>query len=287
MERDAENYNYEPFADTDEYRKVNGDIIRDWIRIMVERGVQSLDKFLDIATGAGTMAQLFFTMLPVNLKESAVCCLDQSTGALKFAKSRLEREIDKLTLINSSIQDLNLPPKSLDVAIWGNGIHYLNEEDQVRSLESIRKVLKSGGWFFFNTSFYEEARPQETLPFYRTQVKNAVQFLKKQGVRRVKEEQKAEAAKFHPRSYYEDLVKKSGFDLVEVREFAADLTKEAWEHISGFQQYAAGALHGYPEAVASTAMRDAVGPAIVLHGEVNEEGDYFVTRNWLSISART
>lgn len=286
MEKHVEDYNYEPFADTEEYRKVNGDITRNWVKIMVDRGVESLDRFLDIATGAGTMAQLFFDTLPANLKESAVFCLDQSAGALKLAKSRLEKEIDKLTLINSSIQELDFPPKSLDVAIWGNGIHYLDEEEQILSLKAIRKALKPGGWFFFNTSFYEGARPTETLPFYRTQVKNAVQFLKKQGVNRIKVEKRAEAAKFHPRSYYEELVGKVGFDLVDAQEFAADLTKEAWEHISSFQQYASGALHGYPDEAASDAMKNAVEPAILLHGEVNEEGDHFVTRKWLSISAR-
>ncbi len=286
MEKHIEDYNYEPFADTEEYRKVNGDITRNWVQIMVDRGVESLDRFLDIATGAGTMAQLFFDMLPSNLRESAVCCLDQSAGALKLAKRRLEKEIDKLTLINSSIQELDLPPKSLDVAIWGNGIHYLDEEEQLKSLRAIKKALKPGGWFFFNTAFYEEARPAETIPFYRTQVKNAVQFLKKQGVKRVRIEKKAEAAKFHPRSYYEELVSQVGFDLVDAREFAADLTKEAWEHISSFQQYASGALHGYPDEAASDAMKNAVEPAILLHGEVNEDGDHFVTRNWLSISAQ-
>ena len=286
MEKQIENYNYEPFADTEEYRKVNGDITRDWIQIMVDRGMGSLDRFLDIATGAGTMAQLFFDMLPSNLKESAVFCLDQSADALRLAKSRLEKEIGSLTLINSSIQDIDLPAKSFDVAIWGNGIHYLDEQEHISSLESIRKVLKPGGWFFFNTSFYEEARPAETIPFYRAQVKSAVQFLKKQGIKRVKAGQKPESAKFHPRSYYEDLVRDAGFDLVGAQEFAADLTKEAWEYISSFQQYASGALHGYPEDVASDAMKNAVEPAILLHGEVNEDGNHFVTRKWLSVCAR-
>ena len=60
MEEHIEDYNYEPFADTEEYRKVNGDITRNWIQIMVDRGVESLDRFLDIATGAGTHGAAFF-----------------------------------------------------------------------------------------------------------------------------------------------------------------------------------------------------------------------------------
>lgn len=281
-----EKYDYEPFADTDEYKKVNSDIIRNWIQIMVDRGTNSFDKLLDIATGAGTMVQLFFGLLPSNLKQSAVLCLDQSSEALKLAQKRLGSEVKRLNLINSQIQNLDLPDKYVDVALWGNGIHYLGEEEQIQCLRRIKRVLKPGGLFFFNTAFYEEARPVETLPFYRTQVKNAVHYLKSKGIQRVKTQKKAEAGKFLPRSYYEELVQKAGFNLVDAREYAAELTKDAWEHISSFQQYAAGALSGYPTEEATNAMKNAVEPAIIKHGEVNSNGNFFVTRNWLAISAQ-
>ncbi|MGH7884192.1 MAG: class I SAM-dependent methyltransferase [Thermodesulfobacteriota bacterium] len=286
MSSQLEKYDYEPFADTDEYKQVNSDIIKTWIQIIIEKGTESIDKLLDIATGAGTMVQLFFNLLPSNLKQSAVLCLDQSAEALKLTQKRLGSEIKKLNLINSQIQDMDLPDKSVDVALWGNGIHYLCEDEQMECLKRIKKVLKPGGLFFFNTAFYEEARPTKTLPFYRTQVKNAVQFLRQKGIEREKTEKKAEAGKFHPRSYYEELVSKAGFSLVEAQEFAAELTKDAWEHISAFQQYAAGALSGYPMDDASTAMKNAVEPAILKHGEINNKGNFFVIRNWLAISAQ-
>ena len=77
MQGQEEKYDYEPFAETEEYRKVNGDIINRWVQLMVERGTTSVDKLLDIATGAGTMVNLFFELLPSNLKQTAVLCLDQ------------------------------------------------------------------------------------------------------------------------------------------------------------------------------------------------------------------
>lgn len=286
MSDKQENYNYEPFADTDDYKKINSDIISSWVQIMVERGNEKIDKLLDIATGAGTMVQLFFSNLPAKWKESVVMCLDQSSEALKLAHSKLENRIDELKFINSPIEELDLPDNSIDIALWGNGIHYLTEESQINSLKRIKKALKPGGWFFFNTAFYEEARPAETLPFYRTQIKNAVQFLREKGIKREKVETKAEAAKFHPRSYYEDLVRKAGFKMVEAQEFAAHLRQDAWEHISAFQQYAAGALHGYPTDDASDAMKNAVAPSILLHGEKDEDGKLFIIRNWLAISAQ-
>jgi ubiquinone/menaquinone biosynthesis C-methylase UbiE len=281
-----EDYNYEPFADTEEYKQVNSECITSWVEIMKQKGINGLEGVLDVATGAGTMVQLVFDNFPQSWKKSAVLCLDQSSGALKLAQSKLEKTVETLKMIHSSIQDMTIPDQSVDIAVWGNGIHYLSAEDQLDCVKRIRKALKPGGFLFFNTAFYEEARPADTLPFYRTQVKTAVKYLRDNGVQRVKTDTKTEAAKFLPRSYYESLVEEAGFKLVDAKEFAVDMHKEAWEYISAFQQYAAGALRGYPIDDAVNAMRDSVGPSIELHGDRDQNGEPYVTRKWLAISAQ-
>ena len=81
-------------------------------------------------------------------------------------------------------------------------------------------------------------------------------------------------------------MEEAGFKLVDAKEFAIDMHKEAWEYISAFQQYAAGALRGYPIDDAVNAMRDSVGPAIELHGEHDQNGQPYITRKWLAISAQ-
>lgn len=284
MEEIKEKYDYEPFADTEEYREVNGDIIKSWIDVMRKKGVRSIDAILDIATGAGTMVQLVFDHLPENWKNAAVLCLDQSGEALKLAQSKLEKTVGKLKFVHSSVEDMNIPDESIDVAVWGNGIHYLSEKAQLDSIKRIKKALKPGGFFFFNTAFYEEARPADTLPFYRTQVKNAVQYLRDRDISRERDDSRTEASKFLPRSYYEQLVEEAGFKLIEAKEFAVDMRREAWEYISSFQQYAAGALRGYPVEDAVRAMKEAVQPALEQHGETNKNGELYITRKWLAIS---
>lgn len=285
-ELDQEQYNYEPFADTEEYKQVNSDCINSWVDIMKKRGVNSIGALLDVATGAGTMVQIVFDNLPDSWKTAAVMCLDQSSEALKVAQSRLEKTVGKLKMVHSSIEDMTIPDQSVDIAVWGNGIHYLTEDDQLDSIKRIKKALKPGGLLFFNTAFYEEARPPETLPFYRTQVKNAVQYLKERGVKRDKAGLAAnEAGKFLPKAYYEDLVEKAGFKLVEASEFTLDMHREAWEYISAFQQYAAGALRGYPIHEAIEAMRGSVEPALEQHGSQDQDGELFIPRKWLAISA--
>ena len=278
-------YNYEPFADTEEYRQVNGECINSWVKIMRSKGMSGIGALLDVATGAGTMVQLVFDNLPDSWKKAAVMCLDQSSEALKLAQSKLEKTVDRLKLVHSSVEEMKIPDQSIDVAVWGNGIHYLSEPDQLSSIKRIKKALKPGGLLFFNTAFYEEARPADTLPFYRTQVKNAVHYLKERGVKRQKSDIKTEAAKFLPKSYYEDLVKEAGFKLVDATEFAVEMHREAWEYISAFQQYAAGALRGYPVKDAIEAMRGSVQPALEQHGHRHGNGELFITRKWLAICA--
>ena len=286
MEELREKYDYEPFADTEEYRQVNGDCIYSWVELMKKKGTNSIDAILDIATGAGTMVQIVFDYLPESWRKAAVMCLDQSGEALKIAQSKLEKTVERLKLVHSSVEDMTLDDSSIDFAVWGNGIHYLSEQDQLDSVKRIKQALKPGGFFFFNTAFYEEARPAETLPFYRTQVKTAVQYLRERGVSRLRDDSRTEASKFLPKSHYEELVQQSGFKLVEVKEFAVDMKREAWEYISSFQQYAAGALRGYPVDEAVRAMREAVQPALEQHGERDSDGNLYITRKWLAISSQ-
>jgi ubiquinone/menaquinone biosynthesis C-methylase UbiE len=286
MEEIREKYDYEPFADTEEYRQVNGYCIDSWVELMKRKGTDGIDAILDVATGAGTMVQIVFDYLPESWRKAAVMCLDQSGEALKLAQSKLEKTVDRLKLVHSSVEDMTLADNSIDIAVWGNGIHYLSEQDQLDSVKRIKIALKPGGFFFFNTAFYEEARPLETLPFYRTQVKTAVQYLRDRGVNRLKDDSRTEASKFLPRAYYEELVQQSGFKLVEAKEFAVDMKREAWEYISSFQQYAAGALRGHPVDEAVRAMREAVQPALELHGERDSDGNLYITRKWLAISSQ-
>ena len=276
---------YEPFADTEEYNAVNAELIDIWIESLIERGHEGVDRLLDIATGVGTMATLFLDNLPAHWSTPTVVCLDQSKEALEQTKRTLGEKTSKLELIHSRAQDINLPENSIDVALWGNGIHYLEAEEQEETLTKVRLALKKGGWLFFNSAFYAESRPPETIAFYRAQVRRAVEYLKSRGISRDRMDARPPASNFFSKEYYEDLVKKAGFSLEDVREKVVRLSGVAMEHISAFQQYAAGALHGYNPPDAAEAMKLSVASAMEQHGEPDANGILAVRRNWLSISA--
>lgn len=280
-------YNFEPFAKTPEYREVNREIIISWVAAMVDSGVSSVNRLLDIATGIGTMVRLFLDELPEEWGQPEVVCLDKSEGALEVARTKLESIVGPLSQIHSPIQEMNPGEEKVDVVLWGNGIHNLSEEGQMEAVRRIAENLEEDGWFFFNTAFYEGARPEDTKSFYRYQVRKAVEFLREKGVERKKDKGKAEASKFHSRKHYRELVKRAGLDLYETEELTAPLYQEAWEFISGFRNYAVGALHGYPVEEAQEALQQAVAPALEKYGVENESGELYIPRKWLRVSSRS
>ncbi|MBS3739979.1 class I SAM-dependent methyltransferase [Candidatus Bipolaricaulota bacterium] len=279
-------YNFEPFAKTAEYKGVNRKIIISWIAAMVDSGVERVGRLLDIATGVGTMVRLFLEELPTEWDQPEVICLDKSEKAIQVAQDKLSSVVKTVHSIHSPIQDMKVIEEKANVVLWGNGIHNLSEEDQEESVKRIAQNLDKDGWFFFNTAFYEGARPEGTKSFYRFQVKKAVEILREEGIQRERKKEKAEAAKFHPRSHYRELVEKAGLELHDMEELAAPLYKEAWEYISGFKNYALGALHGYPVKEAQSALEKAVAPAIQKYGIDDGTGELYIPRKWLRVSSR-
>lgn len=286
MQKNKDGFDFEPFAKTREYLKVNADIVTTWVDTMLKNGISGIDSLLDIATGSGTMSQLVLARLPLHWENFVLTCLDQSEEALSLAKLKLVNKVKNLRLVHSPVQEMKLPDASIHVAIWGNGIHYLTEEAQRKSIMRIKHALKPGGWFFFNTAFYEGARPIDTLPFYRAQVKKAVELMREKSINRNRMESRPEASKFLPRSYYEKLVEEASFKIIDTKEVSANLYKKAWEHISSFRQYAAGALHGYAPQEAAIAMKNAVAIALANYGQKDEKQESYISRKWLAISAR-
>ncbi len=286
MEDNSEDYGYEPFAQTQEYRAVNETIVRNWVAKMRAAGNRSLKRVLDLATGVGTMTQLLLEAIPGGELPEEVVCVDMNARALEEAERNLKGRVRNLRLVHATLQALSLEVESVDAAIWGNGIHYLSAEEQEAACRNIRRTVKKKGWFFFNSAFYEEARPTNTLSFYRSQIATAVRKLRSLGISRNRDQLHPDSANFLPLSHYEQLLQKAGFEVEAMEQIGARLYRSALEKISGFSQYAAGALHGYPPQAAAVAMREAVAPSLEEYGERDEHDEPYIARNWLSAIAR-
>jgi ubiquinone/menaquinone biosynthesis C-methylase UbiE len=278
---------YEPFSDVVEYLNVNSRIIQRWFVTMKEKGTQRIEKIVDLASGVGVMVQLFFETFPEDWKKPIVTCIDRSVEALQLAQQRLTPMFSQnLEYVCTAVEHMKLKVRSADVVTFGNGIHYLDTEKQQQVVERVHSSLKPGGWFFFNTAFYQESRPEWTLPFYQKKIRLAVQVLRERGVNREKQERRPTSADFLPRHHYEELVTLNGFELEDVVEVEARFGQKAWEMISGYSEYAAGALHGFPLEQAAAALQEVIAPALAEHGRRDENGELYITRNWLALAAR-
>lgn len=238
---------FEPFAGMPEYRAVNAEIVRSWIALMCKRckcGEKGVRRMLDIATGVGTMAELFLAHLPPDWRRPQVVCVDKSEEALDLAREHLGLPPEAMTLVHAEAETMSLEPACADIAVWGNGIHYLSAEDQESALTRIKNALRPGGWLFFNTTFYEGARPPDTMPFYRAQVVEAVRFLRKRGVERMSAAGRPEASRYLSADHYRLLAERLGFTVLEVCESVTRTSLAFWEAICSYYQYSAGALHG-------------------------------------------
>lgn len=286
MPKSETDYQYEPFAQTEEYQRVNREIVSGWVETIASQGAGRVRALVDVACGVGTMAKLFLESLPEAWSRPAVTLVDMSPQAIDQARARVEPEVPAVDAICGRIQDVELPEACYDVAIWGNGIHYLTADEQAEALTRIRPAIREGGWLLFNSAFTQESRPPETLQFYRAQISRAVRYLQSRGIRRERAEARPSSSTFLPAEHYAELLSQVGFSVQEVRTVAARLYQTAWEHISGFAQYAAGALHGYGTDVAAQAMRLAVGPAIEQYGVRDTEDRPYIQRNWLAAIAR-
>lgn len=297
---DNATYNFEPFAETEEYRLVNDEIAKWWVKELVENhgSLLGFDTLLDVATGTGTMAELFFDNMrnvplghrdyPMRPYISYLYLLDMSQDALNIARDKFvsRQGIGHIITVPSLIEEMPGYIKNIDIALWGNGIHYLNKDEQKEAVTRIKQMLSLNGWLFLNSAFYDGARPDWTRNFYQSQMNAAVGNLAARGVKR-KKEGAASSLEFLSMGYYIQLLAECGFKEIKTKEFTANLYQEAWEHISSFSHYATGALRCYPVEESAKALKDAVEGSLEKYGRKDEYGRKYIERNWLAVAARS
>lgn len=276
---------FRPFANTPEYLEINERCIDSWVKRIVEDGGRIAD-MLDLATGVGTMAEIFTEALASVNQYPILTCLDRSSEALLLAKENLGGENERTRFLEEDVVSIDLPPASMDVVVMGNSIHYLTEEEQVVLVRKVKEILRPNGYFFFNSAFFAGSIPEGTEPFYHTKVKEAARILREAGYRRVREAEKAEASNLKPIDYYRALLLGAGMKNIRVAEYPVRASLLFYEAIGSYHQYASGVLRGYPVAEAADALVEGTRIAFEKYAETGERGERFIPRNWLSVGAQ-
>lgn len=278
------NMTYEPFSEEPEYIEANRAFIQD-IDLISSRRV------LDLACGIGVMTDLILE----KKTDVAVIGLDLSRESLMLAKRHFSKpgvvqgaNGEIITLVEGTADCLPSKDYSVDTVIMGNSIHLL--PDTGRLVGEVYRVLRPGGIFAFNSSFYAGTMPRGTEKFHHEWVKQAASYilrkdleLRKQGLEGIPRKRGTVPGAFSkqwpsPREWTETL-RNHGFQIQSVNERTVFMTQSNFEMIGAYGGFAKIILSGYPVEEASKALQATAGPALAA---VNMQT---VPRYWLEVVA--
>ncbi|MDR5682642.1 MAG: class I SAM-dependent methyltransferase [Armatimonadota bacterium] len=260
-------FTFEKFASHPFFAEVN--------RWLVEHvGIRRDATVVDLGCGPGAVTEIILEYVDP-ASGAVVYAIDPSPSALQIARSRIRCAI--VHFLEGTAERLSHIVPAADVVLFCNAIHLVREKADV--VREVFNVLRRGGAFGFNTTFFEGAYPAETLRFYKLWVLRAVRHLKERGIE-VTRGVKATAMRWLGAQDYCALLASQGFTDVRVEIQQKPLSRQSLEDISEFELFIEGALPGVPLAEGCEALKVGVRQAF-------EELDLtLVPRNWLQVIAR-
>lgn len=288
------NTSYEPFSQQPEYIAANQDFLN-------SLPLDSINKVLDLACGTGTITELLLEMRP----QISVIGIDISRESLEIGRSLFrsknllvddqvaleERQASGkggVMMIEGSADQLTLKPESFDLVVMGNAIHMIRDRDKL--LEGVSKVLRTGGIFAFNSSFFVGTFPEGTEQVYTEWIKEAL------GVLHTKDEELRQSGKpgiprqrgkggrafnkgWMSPSQWGEALKNHGLTVIRDYQRTVILTQQSLETIGAYAGFAEVMMSGYPVEVASESLQAAAGRAF------SNLGIQEIPRFWLEIAA--
>jgi ubiquinone/menaquinone biosynthesis C-methylase UbiE len=296
---------YEPFSREPEYIEANRAFLR---TLDVWPGIQ----VLDLACGTATMTDLLLERLfapegwdgagPPSEQEAAgtrVVGVELSRESLLLGQDHLARRgvlrrqpgsdgsgLHLVDLVEATATRLPLSDAGMDLAMMGNAIQLIDDRDAMYA--ELRRVLRPGGRFGFNTSFYAGTYCQGTEHVYLRWVQEATTYIarrsaerKAQGLAPVKRA-RGTAGRAFSRPWlasadYARELEEHGFKVIYTHERTVMLDQRCFETIGAYAGLARVLLSGYPVKLASEALQFAAGPTL------EGAGMPLVPRYWLEM----
>ena len=267
------NFGFSKFSDNDFYSNVNKDLIDS---LDIKSGL----KIVDLGCGSGGISKIILEKLNrINSTNSSIIAVDLSEISLKEAKANLQSVSDSMiTFVQSRYEEFSSKIKDkVDLVVLCNAIHYLDDKELV--IKDVMKILKPGGRFAFNSSFFDGAHPEHTLGFYRKWMFKAMRILSKEyNTRPVKAEKIESRVQLNP-IQYKEVLENCGMKIMSTKIREVDVPIDGWLDISGFKDFIEGIMPGVNLDIASHSLQKAV------RDTFNEMKLNFVQRNWMEIVA--
>ena len=267
------NFGFSKFSDNDFYSNVNKDLID-------SLDIKSDLKIVDLGCGSGGISKIIIENLNrINSVNSSIIAVDFSEISLKEAKANLKSVSDSMiTFVQSRYEEFSSKIKDkVDLVVLCNAIHYLDDKELV--IKDVMKILKPGGRFAFNSSFFDGAHPEHTLSFYRKWMFKAMRILSKEyNTRPVKADKIESRVQLNP-DQYKEVLENCGMQITSTKLREVDVPIDGWLDISGFKDFIEGVMPGVSLDIASQSLQKAV------RDTFKEMKLNFVQRNWMEIVA--
>lgn len=259
----AVNTSYEPYSKSPEYVEAN----REFIAALP---LPATGRLLDLACGTGLLSRCARRRAP----GLASVGLDLSKEQLALARS----EGGPGLRVRGRADVLPFADARFDACVMGNAIHILRDVPAL--LRGIRRVLRPGALFAFNSSFYAGTFAPGTERFYHDWVKAALLLAQRRGVPRRREARGgAFSNRWRSAEEWSEALREHGFADVRATERVVPMTRASFEMVGAYAGMAEVLLSGYPVEEASLALQEAAGPAMERFGATE------IPRHWLEIQA--
>ncbi len=266
-------FGFSKFSDNDFYSNVNKELIN-------SLDIKSDLKIVDLGCGSGGISKIITDKLnDVNCVNSSIVAVDSSEISLREAKANLRSVSDTMiTFVQSRYEEFSSKIKDkVDLVVLCNAIHYLDDKELV--IKDVMKILKPGGRFVFNSSFFDGAHPEHTHGFYRKWMFKAMRILTKEyKTRPVKADKIESRVQLNP-NQYKDVLENCGMEIINTQIREVDVPIDGWLDISGFKDFIEGVMPGVNLDIASKSLQQAVKDTF------EEMKLTFVQRNWMEIVA--
>ena len=266
-------FGFSKFSDNDFYSNVNKELIN-------SLDIKSDLKIVDLGCGSGGISKIITDKLKdIKSVNSSIVAVDSSEISLREAKANLRSVSDTMiTFVQSRYEEFSSKIKDkVDLVVLCNAIHYLDDKELV--IKDVMKILKPGGRFVFNSSFFDGAHPEHTLGFYRKWMFKAMRILSKEyKTRPVKADKIESRVQLNPNQYI-DVLKNCGMEIINSKIREVNVPIDGWIDISGFKDFIEGVMPGVNLDIASKSLQQAVKDTF------EEMKLTFVQRNWMEIVA--
>ncbi|MDR7438451.1 MAG: methyltransferase domain-containing protein [Armatimonadota bacterium] len=266
MDSPGHRFSFEKFSAHPFFRAVNA-----WL---VEHARLSRNAtVVDLGCGVGTVTEMILERLDPQAG-ALVYAIDPSPSALEIARARIRSSI--VRFLQGTAERLSQLVPQVDAVLFCNAIHLVQEKALV--CREVLSVLRKGGVFAFNTTFFEGAYPPETIRFYTVWVLRAIRFLRRQGIELARGV-KTTAMRWLTPEQYAEMLTRTGFREIQMELHTHALSEQSLLDISEFDLFIEGALPGVPLEIGSQALQEGVRQTF------QELGLTAVPRTWLQVIA--